>query len=294
MDEPARRTGAHRATNDHLLLTSGGAVGNEGGLLGAEPVDVGAALFALHDPHRGHERAFNRYYERDHMYAAALLAPFTIAGQRWVATSELKQLRQPAVGPFGDITAGSYLTMFLVQAGHLADQQAWVAEQMPSQVEAGRTFAARSVQTATVYDHVGSYRRDADGVPPFMALDHRYPGCVWMIVERADNEPLDTCAQWLLDDFFPSRFAGTPVAIAAAFTPRPKEPWWPAAAPEVEGVGSRIAVAAFVEDDPRRIWRDVFAPLTAALAATSHGTALFVAPFIPTKPGTDAYVDELW
>ena len=50
MDEPARRTGAHRATHDDLLLTSGGAVGNEGGLLGAEPVDVGAALFALHDP----------------------------------------------------------------------------------------------------------------------------------------------------------------------------------------------------------------------------------------------------
>ena len=48
-------------------------------LLGATPVDVGAALFSLHDPHAGHERDFNRYYERDHMYSAALLAPFTLA-----------------------------------------------------------------------------------------------------------------------------------------------------------------------------------------------------------------------
>ncbi len=45
-------------------------------LLGSTPIDLGAALFSLHDPHPGHERDFNRYYERDHMYAAALLAPF--------------------------------------------------------------------------------------------------------------------------------------------------------------------------------------------------------------------------
>ena len=264
------------------------------GLLGSEPVDVGAALFSLHDPHRGHERAFNRYYERDHMYAAALLAPFTIAGQRWVATQPLKQLRQPDISPFGEIAAGSYLTMFWVQAGHLANQQAWVSEQMASLVEAGRTFAHRDVQSATAYDHVGSYERDHDGVPPFMALDHRYPGCVWMIVERAEDESLDTFTSWLIGDFFPNRFAGTSVAMATAFTPRPKEPWWPAAAPEVQGVGRRVAVAAFIEADPREVWKEVFSPLAPALAASGHGRALFVAPFIPTRPGTDTYTDELW
>jgi hypothetical protein len=57
------------------------------------PVGIGAGIFALHDPHRGYERAFNRYYERDHMYAAAILAPWTIAGQRFVATADLKAMR---------------------------------------------------------------------------------------------------------------------------------------------------------------------------------------------------------
>ena len=78
-------------------------MGSNDGLLGSTPIDVGSALFSLHDPHRGHERDFNRYYERDHMYSAALLAPFTIAGQRWVATRDLKALRRPATGPFGPI-----------------------------------------------------------------------------------------------------------------------------------------------------------------------------------------------
>ena len=269
-------------------------MGSNDGLLGSTPIDVGAALFSLHDPHRGHERAFNRYYERDHMYSAALLAPFTIAGQRWVATAELKAMRRPEVGPFGPIVDGSYLTMFWIQAEHLDSQQEWVSRQMRSLVEAGRTFAERSVQTATAYDVLGSYRRDADGVPPFMALDHRYAGCAWLIVERADAVPLASFSSWLLDDLLPKHFTSSPVAIAIAFIPRPKEPWWPAAAPEVEGVGHRLAITAFIEEDPRNVWDAVFVPLVAAIDASSRGRTLFAAPFIPTEPGTDAYVDQLW
>ncbi len=269
-------------------------MGSNDGLLGSTPIDVGSALFSLHDPHRGFERAFNRYYERDHMYAAALLAPFTISGQRWVATRELKALRRPDVGPFGPVTAGSYLTMFWIQAQHLASQQQWVSEQMRSLVEAGRTFGERSVQTATAYDLVGTYRRDPDGVPPFMALDHRYPGCAWLIVERSPAVTIEAFSSHLLDELLPKSFASTPVALATTFTPRPKEPWWPAAAPEVEGVGQRLAITAFIEDDPRAVWDDVFVPLVGAIDASGHGRTLFAAPFIPTKPGTDTYVDQLW
>ena len=164
---------------------------------------------------------------------------------------------------------------------------------MRSLVEAGRTFDERSVQTATSYDLVGSYRRDPDGVPPFMALDHRYPGCIWMIVERGASS-LDTLSSFLLDDLFAKSFASTSVAMATAFAPRPKEPWWLAAAPEVEGVGQRLAITAFVEDDPRSAWEEVFVPLVAAIDASGQGRTLFAAPFIPTKPGTDEYVDQLW
>ena len=137
-------------------------------------VSLGGAIFALHDPHPGSERAFNRYYERDHMYAAGVLAPWTIGAQRWVATAALKALRYPDPGPFGPARAGSYLASYWIQAERLAEQQAWVSEQMAGLNAAGRTFEERDVQTATVYDLLGTWERDTDGVPPFLALAHRY------------------------------------------------------------------------------------------------------------------------
>ena len=257
-------------------------------------VDLGAGIFALHDPHPGHEREFNRYYERDHMYAAAILAPWTIAGQRFVATSDLKRLRYPADGPFGPIREGSYLTMYWIVAGKLDEQQAWVSDQMKLLNAAGRTFDQRSVQTATSYDYLGSWRRDPDGVPPFQALDRRYPGVVWMAVERSDEASVAELAQWLAGDFLPANFASSPVALAPMFTPRAKEPWWPAAAPEVPGVGERVFITFFVEDDVRQIWQEQFADLGAKLDVTGRCRTLMVAPFIPTIPGTDTYTDQLF
>jgi hypothetical protein len=81
------------------------------------------------------------------------------------------------------------------------------------------------------------------------------------------------------------------VASAIAFAPRPKEPWWPPAAPEVEGVGDRLMVACFLEDDPASCWDGLFAPLAAEIS--SVGELLFAGPFIPTGVGTDRYCDEL-
>jgi hypothetical protein len=259
-----------------------------------ERVEVGSAIFALHDPHRGHEREFNRYYERDHQYAAGVMAPWTIAVGRWVATRELKALRYPDPGPFGPATAGSYLTMFWIQADRLADQQAWVAGQVPALAAAGRTCDHRDVQTATVYDHVGAAERDVDGVPPFLALDHGYPGAVWAVLQRDPAVAIDDFVRWLLDDHLPARLAGSSIAIATCATPRPKEPWWPAAAPEVPGVGERVMVACFLDDDPRACWNATFAGWGDALDATGRGRALLVAPFVPTIVGTDRYTDELW
>jgi hypothetical protein len=78
------------------------------------------------------------------------------------------------------------------------------------------------------------------------------------------------------------------------FTPRPKEPWWPAAAPEVPGVGERVFITLFLEDDVRALWDAQFAGLGQRLAATGRCRTLMVAPFIPTIPGTDIYTDQLF
>ena len=48
---------------------------------GAEPIKLGSMLFTLVEPHRGHEVAYNRWYERDHFYAGCMIGPYQFAGQ---------------------------------------------------------------------------------------------------------------------------------------------------------------------------------------------------------------------
>jgi len=38
-------------------------------------VRLGTMLFTLVEPHRGHEVAYNRWYERDHFYAGCMVGP---------------------------------------------------------------------------------------------------------------------------------------------------------------------------------------------------------------------------
>ena len=54
---------------------------------GAEPIKLGSMLFTLVEPHRGHEVAYNRWYERDHFYAGCMIGPYQFAGKRFVATA---------------------------------------------------------------------------------------------------------------------------------------------------------------------------------------------------------------
>ncbi len=61
----------------------------------ADPVKVGSMLLTLVDPHRGHEVAYNRWYERDHFYSGCMIGPWQFAGKRFVATADLKKLPRP-------------------------------------------------------------------------------------------------------------------------------------------------------------------------------------------------------
>ena len=45
-------------------------------IAGAEPIKLGSMLFTLVEPRRGHEVAYNRWYERDHFYAGCMIGPY--------------------------------------------------------------------------------------------------------------------------------------------------------------------------------------------------------------------------
>ena len=59
-------------------------------------VAIGTAIVAYIEPHAGEEQAFNRWYERDHMYAATTAGPGAFSGARWVATRACKARRPRA------------------------------------------------------------------------------------------------------------------------------------------------------------------------------------------------------
>jgi hypothetical protein len=257
-------------------------------------VELGHAIFALVEPHPGHEVAWNRWYERDHLIAAGSCAPWTIATQRWIATRREKALRYPARNPICEpVSRGSFLAAIWIQSGRYDDQQRWVAEQVAVLAANDRNFDRRDVLTTAGYDYLGGALRDADGVPPELALDRRYPGVVLVWTERRPETSLDALRVWLTRDFLPGAIEKSPIAMALCFTPKPKAAWWPKAAPEVPGVGERILLACFSEEDPAACFERRFAGLAAAIDAGGRGRTLLVAPFAPLVPGVDPPVDLL-
>jgi len=254
----------------------------------ATGVVLGHAIFGLIEPHRGHERAWNRYYERDHLIAAGSSAPYTFSTQRWLATRRHKAVRTPAESPIASpIDKGSFLAALFIEKDKLEEQQRWGAGKMKELGAAGRTFDERDVLTITGYDFLGAAARDVDGVPPELALERRYPGIVIAFVERRGGDTLEDLRDALLGEALPAFLAGSPTAQALCFTPLPKASWWPKAAPEVPGVGERILVALFVDRDPLEVWGDHYAKLPELLETKARARVLFLAPFVPVVPGVD-------
>ena len=144
------------------------------------PVKVGSMLLTLVDPNQGFERAYNRWYERDHYYGGCLIGPHCLAGSRWVAPRSLKDLRWPrgeTVAKPWD--AGSYVAIYWVEAGHHDDHFAgWARPQVFHLYSNGRGFGERRHIHTVLFDHIGAVYRDDDPVPIELALDHHFDGLV--------------------------------------------------------------------------------------------------------------------
>src|SRR5206468_5620989 len=86
------------------------------------PIELGSILFTLVEPHRGHEVAYNRWYERDHFYAGCMIGPWLFAGRRFVATRSLKDLRRGRDADlFGGRDLGTYLAVYWILDGRHDD-----------------------------------------------------------------------------------------------------------------------------------------------------------------------------
>jgi hypothetical protein len=265
------------------------------------PIKVGSMLLTLVDPHRGFERAYNRWYERDHFYAGCMIGPWLFAGSRWVATRSLKDLRwiggSSAEGVVAAPTdAGTYVAIYWVERGHHQDHFTdWAVPQVRQLYADGRGFAERRHIHTVLFDHVGAVYRDDDPVPVDLALDHGYDG---LVIAWFDGVGRDARALHgeLVDGLLPKLLAGSPIEVASSWTPSagendPRDV--PMDLGSKAGGPERLVQLFFVAGDVRDALPTLRA-YTDALAAEGLAETRLVAPFVRTVVGTDRYVDELW
>lgn len=272
-----------------------------------DAVRVGTMLFTLVDPSIGHEVAYNRWYEQDHFYSGCMIGPWLFAGRRWVATRDLKGLRFPDDTPAehavaSPVTAGSYVATYFIHKDHEAEHFAWANRQVYELYANGRGFDERHHAHTALYFSVGSDRRDPDGVPPHMALDHPYQGLVSVHVDRAEDIPHAEFAEWFSAEAAPRLFAdgedGEPSPVDQVLHWRPIIPKGEEGnAPMDLGTGpgtrSRSLHLLFLRADPRDCW-DRVREHCARVEESGLATVRLAAPFVPTIPGTDTYTDQLW
>ncbi len=252
-----------------------------------KPIKLGGALITMVEPHKGHEVAYNRWYERDHFYAGCQIGAWNLAGTRFVATRECKAKRYPADSPIcPDPTSGSYLAVYWILAGKFGEWIQWGTNQVNWLHENGRMFPHRDHIHTLMYKYRGEVHADEDGVPAELALDRRYPGLVLVIGELAEGVEDTQITEWVQSRPLPSD-------QVVAFTPIPLLGNAPADVPR-DTAADRFCHLYFVDGDPVALWDQQFASLGDDLAATGLGTVVFASPFIATVPGTDTYTDQLW
>jgi hypothetical protein len=268
-----------------------------------DPIAVGAMLFTMVDPNRGHEVAYNRWYERDHFYAGCMIGPGMLAGSRWVATRPLKDLRFPATSPFAEpVDAGSYLAIYWMNAGQEAEWGDWASKQVWWLYSNGRGFDERTHAQTGLYDFVSSANAPGHPVPVALALDHRYDSLVVVVTEPGDAGTGAELAAALhggpLNDLL-----GDAVALASSWTVRTRPTDGESsdsgaqASPMPLGASGgspeRVVQLLFCEAPPEEAFAGVRA-YADAIEAGGLGRVTFAAPFLPTDVGTDRYTDELW
>ncbi len=261
----------------------------------AEPVKLGSMLLTLVEPHRGHEVAYNRWYERDHFYAGCMVGPYNFAGRRFVATADLKALRDPDPSAItGEPARGSYVALYWVLDGYFDMWNRWALRQVNALHAAGRMFAERDHVHTLLYHYQWEHRRDADGVPVEVALDHPYRGLVTVFIDRDPSVSNEDLWSWLRSEHLPALMTGTDADLVAAFTPVALEVDAPGDVPARRRTTAARSCSGSSSAPPEVAWEPVIAEHRRRLEQAGKGTVVAALPFIPTIPGTDTYTDKLW
>ncbi len=257
-------------------------------------------LYTLVDPNKGHEVAYNRWYERDHFYGGCMIGPWLFAGSRWVATRELKEMRFPqdesntVTEPYD---RGTYVAVYWVLKGKHDEHFQWGAGQVKELYMDGRGFAERTHAHTVLYMYNGTEYRDEDPVPVELALDHGFAGHVSVAMDRGDGVSPDQLADYLRDVAMPALMDGSGIAQGSTWSPVERDEMTKNAPMDLgSDTGSaelRTMQMFFTDNDVREDY-DRFRRYAETIDESGLAKVTFVAPFHRTVIGTDKYVDEIW
>ncbi|THW94079.1 hypothetical protein D6D17_08186 [Aureobasidium pullulans] len=263
-----------------------------------QDVHIGAAWISMIEPSPGHERSFNRWYANDHFYSGGMCLPGIFAGRRWVATKALRQLRYANTEDMRDY--GCYLHTNLF-AAHLVDEvNTALSKTLQELGGEGRMYEyeipRRHIYTAiTPYQGVVYSYSAAEGPLDIHALDYPFKGVVLEIIDARSVETRPQLIGWLKETFVPLKINQSPaMTMCLIFTHADlpemiKSPRLPV---KLESGDQRIVLLWFLEKEPRECWTG-FEGHAGLVDESDLGDVVLVAPFMPTVPGTDRYVDEL-
>jgi hypothetical protein len=261
--------------------------------VGPYEVKIGSALITMVEPHVGHDEAYNRWYEDDHFYAGAMAMPWMFAGRRYVATRELQALRIPTDSAIANpVDLGKYIATYWITEGRYEDHLRWSVGTNQRLLADGRVYLQRDHIFTAFQEFLTSFQRDPNGPQDFHAFDAGYGGLVVEVIDAPEEGQLDAVVDYVRTVRAPLAFANG-VAQAVLFTPIPLPEDRMSYVKQVEGLGRRVTVLWFTDEDPRESWDAAFAGAVEQSKESGAGKAEFVAPFIPTVVGTNTYVDEL-
>jgi hypothetical protein len=145
------------------------------------------------------------------------------------------------------------------------------------------------------YRYDGGVFRDADGVPPELALEHPYKGIAVTMIDRAPHVAETDFARWLKETWLPHFMEKSPIAQTLILRPQAMPDDAPANVPRPSPVeyDQRYLLLSFMDEDPALSWATRYASFDRAVSDSGFARVIYAAPFIPTVPGTDKYVDEL-
>jgi hypothetical protein len=255
---------------------------------------LGSALITLVEPAEGHDHAYNRWYEDDHFYSGAMAMPWMFAGRRWVATRDFQALRYPDPSPIAaPLAAGKYLATYWITDGRYDDHLRWTVATNQRLLPDGRIYLDRSHVYTSFQQYTGAVYRDAAGPRDIHALDHPYQGLVLEVVDAPPDGSRAALDRWLRAEHLPARLRGSSAAMTLIFEPIPLPADRMSYVDDVPGLERRLTLLTLTDDPAADGWAQTFAPTGAAVRDAGVGRVELAAPFLPTIPGTDTYVDQL-